>query len=548
MVQAILNTENPLSPDWLDLLMPLTEGNPFFVEEVTKSLVQTGAQSGQWDPLQIPRSLQQMVQRRVQDIPDRTRAILSLASVIGERFDFALLQEVAAVDEMSLLQVLKELTAAQLIVEKTADQYAFRHAITREVVYATLMLRERKMMHHRIGERIERFTERQAEASAASLAYHFYQAGDWQKALEYSNRAGERAQALYASREALTHFTHALEAAQQLDVASRFLPLRGRAHSCEVLGEFDHARVDYEAALDLASHGTNRVDEWQSLIDLGFLWQSRNLERAGEYYQRPLELARNLGDSCILSHTLNRAGNWYFNRGQLRQALPYHQEALALFQGENNRQGIAHSLDLLALVSYQLGEVIQGAEYLKQAVPILLELDDRQALVNTLINLTGQALIDTEVLGEINYLRLVDLSDEALQIAGSFHWYQGEVIALMQGAISLERASGLLIFAAKVHLATVAVLLNDFAGAHTLLYGLLPGEYPEGQEQVPLRRCWSVYAELELAQGNPRRALTSECCSSLVPSQRMIRTSVKQSPLPGVFTRFFPNQERASFW
>jgi tetratricopeptide (TPR) repeat protein len=308
------------------------------------------------------------------------------------------------------------------------------------VVYASLLFRERKVIHHAIGETMERLAGMQTEVPLAPLAYHFYQSGDWQKAVEYSQCAGEKAQALYALHEALTHFAHALDAAQQLSVMPRLSALRGRAQAYEILGEFDGARADYEAALELASHGTDRFDEWHSLIDLGFLWQSRDLERAGEYYQRALELARNLGDSSVLAQMLNRVGNWSFNRGLARQALPYHREALALFQEREDRHGMAHTMDLLGIVSYQLGEVIQGADYLEQAVPILRELDDRQALVNTLTNLTVRALSDTEVLGEINYLRLVDLSDEALQIARSFNWYQGEVHALMQGAISLEKA------------------------------------------------------------------------------------------------------------
>jgi len=122
MVQAILKMEGPISPDWLDVLMPLTEGNPFFVEEITKSLVQTGARPGEWDPLHIPRSIQHTVQRRIDELHEGTQHVLSLASVIGERFDFAILQEVAAEDDQSLLRMLKELIAAQLIVEQTTDQ------------------------------------------------------------------------------------------------------------------------------------------------------------------------------------------------------------------------------------------------------------------------------------------------------------------------------------------------------------------------------------------------------------------------------------------
>jgi predicted ATPase len=331
MAQAILRVGPPIPSDWLDRLMPLTEGNPFFVEEMTKSLAQAAAQPVQAAQVPIPRSIQHAMRRRAAALPAAAQSILSMAAVIGERFDFALLQAVAGADERALLQSLKDMIAAQLVVEQSADRFAFRHAITREAVYAALLQRERRALHRTIGQALERLAGPLLDAPAAPLAYHFYQAGDWPKALEYSQLAGEKAQALYAPREALAHFSHALDAARHLAVALPLAALRGRAQAYDVLGDFDAARADLDAALALASRRNQRVEEWQSLIDLGLLWQSHDLERAGRYYQRALELARDLEDESVLAPTLNRVGNWHFNRGCASEALPYHRQALALF-------------------------------------------------------------------------------------------------------------------------------------------------------------------------------------------------------------------------
>ena len=564
MARTILQTDDPIHSDLLDDLVSLSEGNPFFIEEILKTL--TG--SSGLDKLYIPRSIQYSVQRRVEQLPERTQRTLSLAAVIGERFDFGLLQEISDHNEQSLLQIMKELTAAQLIVEQSADQFAFRHALTRQAVYEMLMLRERKAIHQTIGETMERLAGTQTDAVIGQLAYHFYQGGVGQKAMEYSQRAGEKAQALYAPREALIHFTHALEAAQQLGIPMLLSSLRGRAHARELLGDFDGARADDEATLNLARQNRNRVDEWQALIDLGFLWQSRDLERAGEYYQQALEFARTFGDSSVLAQTLNRVGNWHVNRGRALEALPLHQEALALFRALNDRHGMARTMDLLAIVSNQLGELVQGTAYLEQAIPILREVDNRQALVNTLTNLASLANFETEVLGELNYRQLAAMSEEALQIAHGFNWDQGEVRALIPGASSLgqtgdygralewlnraqiitetigpresvarlhltfgqiliglldftearrhlesglalvqELGSGLFMLAATARLATVLVLQNDLVRAKELMDKLLPAEYPEGRMAIHLRMLWSARVELELAKGNPHRAL-----------------------------------------
>ncbi len=564
MARAILKREGAVTADWFDVFVSLTEGNPFFVEEILKSF----NEAGESDRLRIPRSIQDSVQRRVERLPESTRHLLELAAVIGERFDFGLLQEIAAQDERSLLLMLKELVAAQLIVEQSADQFAFRHALTREAVYAMLMLRERKAMHRTIGETLERLTGARTDAAAALLAHHFYNGEVWEKALVYSQSAGEQAQGLYAPREALAHFTHAIDAARQLGIPAPLSSLRGRGQAREVVGEFDGARGDYEAALESARHGKHHVNEWQALLDLGSLWQSRDLTRAGEYYQGALDLARELGDSSILGQTLNRVGNWHMNLGRVREALRYHREALALFREQGDRHGMARTLDLLGIASYPLGEAIQGAAYLEQAVPILRELDDRQGLVNTLTNLTLRALMDTEVLGNIDFMQLTNASDEALQIARGFNWYHGEALARLHGSLSLKQAgeyaqalerlaeakplvdesqnreslarlhlnygqvftgllalsaarqhfetgltqvqelgSGILILGATAGLASVALLQNDLARAQALLTPLLLSEYPQGQEPLPLRGCWSAQAELELKEGRPARAL-----------------------------------------
>lgn len=564
MARAILKPEHSVTADWFDSFLTLTEGNPFFAEEILKSV----NEAGELDPLQIPQSIKDSVQRRVERLPDRTRQTLALAAIIGERFEFGLLQEITHQDEQSLLLRLKELIAAQLIVEQSADQFAFRHALTREAVYALLMQRERKAMHQTIGEVMERSAWVRVNAAAALLAYHFYHGGVWEKALTYSQRAGEQAQALYAPREAHTHFTHALDAARQLDIPVPLTALSSRAATRELLGDFDGARIDYETALELARRGEDRAREWHALVDLGSLWQSRDMKRAGEYFQRALELARELADSSILGQTLNRVGNWLMNVGRVREALLHHREALALFRERGDRHEVARTLDLLGIASYPLGEVIQGAIYLEQALPILREMDDRQALVYTLTNLTLRALADTEVLGKIDFMELTNASDEALQIARGFNWYHGEALALLHAALSLKQAgeyrqalarladaeplvdesqnreslarlhlnygqvftglfalsearqhfetgltqvrelgSGLLILGATAGLASAALLQNDLARARALLTPILTPEYPEGHEPFPLRGCWSALGELELKEGKPDRAL-----------------------------------------
>src|SRR5260370_8618353 len=105
--------------------------------------------------------------------------------------------------------------AAQVVVEESAEQFAFRDALTRQAIYADLLVRERKALHLRIADTMEHFYASSLDAHMADLAYHAYEAGAWEKALEYGQRAGEQAQRLYAPRSPIEHLTPALDAAHR---------------------------------------------------------------------------------------------------------------------------------------------------------------------------------------------------------------------------------------------------------------------------------------------------------------------------------------------
>jgi predicted ATPase len=132
-----------LHGEFLDTLYTLTEGNPFFVEEILSSLMAAGDIfyiQGYWNrrsrgEVSIPRSVQDSVQQRTAHVGEATRHVLTLAAVAGRHFDFALLQQLTRYDEHQLLLVMKELVSAQLVVEESADQFAFRHALIRRAIY-----------------------------------------------------------------------------------------------------------------------------------------------------------------------------------------------------------------------------------------------------------------------------------------------------------------------------------------------------------------------------------------------------------------------------
>jgi len=440
MFRAIFALSSSVHLELPNSIYVVTEGNPFFVEEILKSLIMAGDifyVDGDWgrkplSELHIPRSVQDAVQQRIDRLSEDARQVLILAAVAGRHFDFALLQQLAHHDEQELLSLLKELIAAQLVVEESEERFAFRHALTRQAVYADLLVRERKALHRTIAETMERLYAPASDAYLADLAYHFYEAGAWEKALEYGQRAGENAQAMYAPGAAIEQLTRALDAAHHLGRVAAPNIYLARGQSYEILGEFDNANSDYKQALAIARSVQDPHAEWQGLIALGFLWAGRDYTQAGSYYQRALALARQMGDSLTLAHSLNRLGNWHLNVERPLEALRYHQEALATFQGMNDQHGLAETLDLLGMANYLSGDVFQGTAYYQQAVALFQQLDDRQGLVSSLAQLA--AACGNDLMGPalliLSFAESLYYGEQALKIARDIGQRSAEAFTL----------------------------------------------------------------------------------------------------------------------
>src|SRR5690606_22592918 len=120
----------------------------------------------------------------------------------------------------------------------------------------------------------------------------------------------ERALALFAPAAAVQHFTRSIQAERELGLDISEKSLFGRARAYDLAGDFEAARTDFEALLEEARRARDVRIEWQTLLDLGLLWASRDYERTGGYYERALTLARSQNVPEMIAHSLNRVGNW----------------------------------------------------------------------------------------------------------------------------------------------------------------------------------------------------------------------------------------------
>ena len=287
-----------------------TEGNPFFIEEVLKDLVEIGTiykTNGGWAHkahvgVRIPESVREAVGRRLSRLSDRCRHTLTSASVIGRDFTFDVLRVAAGVEEESLLNDLDEALAAQLIRpagrRAGEDTYTFQHALIRETLYDALNPRRRVKFHRQVGEAYEQVYSERLHLVVDDLAYHFGRADQSQadKGIRYNLQAAERVAAAYAHEGAETLLRVALELAEAAVSSSVVTEIHERLGDLYVrLQEGEKAVAEFERALETVVRAGSFAPERAAHLRL------RIVEACADFGVKPKEvqaLARSLVESA----------------------------------------------------------------------------------------------------------------------------------------------------------------------------------------------------------------------------------------------------------
>ncbi len=250
-----------IAPSITQTIYRETEGNPFFVGEVVKHLMEEGKLGARGaDEIGIPESVRDVISRRIGRLSEPTRRALTLASVIGRDFDFVVLERVANGESAALETALTEAITAGVVgeVPRAVGRFRFAHALIRETLYGDLRTGQRVGLHKKTAEAIEAIHGDRSSRHLSELAYHYAEAaplGEIDKAVSYALRAGEQANAQFAPEEAARCFTQALECLALADTADE-------AQRCELLlmlgdarfnaGEFDAAKATFYDAASLA--------------------------------------------------------------------------------------------------------------------------------------------------------------------------------------------------------------------------------------------------------------------------------------------------------
>jgi class 3 adenylate cyclase len=263
----LLGNDSSLEP-LKRLLIARTEGNPFFLEESVRTLVETGVLVGApgayrldkpLDSLQMPATVQSVLAARIDRLPPEEKRLLQTAAVVGTEVPLPLLQAVAELPEATLHRGLVRVQAAEFLYETRLfpeQVYTFKHALTHEVAYSSLLQERRRALHAQIVAALETVTSDRGDEQVERLAYHAFRGEVWDKALTYCRQAGTRAKDRAAFREARTPFEQALQALAHLPKSGDIRMLAIECHRSlgtlySQTGQSGHARAELSTAIEM---------------------------------------------------------------------------------------------------------------------------------------------------------------------------------------------------------------------------------------------------------------------------------------------------------
>lgn len=389
-----------LPDDVRDLVLQKSEGNPFFLEEILRSLVDSGhivREASHWRATQeivgvaVPDTLVGVLSARIDRLPEDTKRVAQTAAVIGRIFARRLLTAVceAAPPPERLQEVdphLDTLTQEELIRERSRHpelEYIFKHALTQQAAYDLLLVKRRREIHRRTADVLEAFHPDRDDEVAALLAHHYLRAEAWEPAVEYSRRAGERAVRLYALQEAYGHYLHAVDGAMRLEAANpsrvidvvlecTFVSYALRLHEREAERTTVMERLRHAERIARHLHDRPRLARvlvWQGNLDMLSGYPTESFQKLREGYA----IAVDTGDEELALLPLF-AMTWFMVDVDPRASVPRLEKVIADARRYARQPGAkeleAHAQAILGLAHARIGEFAEAEKAIREALDL----------------------------------------------------------------------------------------------------------------------------------------------------------------------------------
>jgi len=377
------------------LLMKRTEGNPFFLEESVRAVAETDVIVGERgayraampsESVRIPSTVHAVLAARIDRLPTEEKQLLATAAVIGKVVPFSLLQAVCDQDELALRQGLSHLQVTEFLYETALFpdlEYTFKHALTQEVAYGTLLNEQRRELHARILEAVERIYGDRLAEQIERLAHHAFWGEQWARAVGFLRQAGAKSAARSTYPEAVAYLEQSLVALGHLSETRESLQEGIDLHfslrsALQALGEHERVFEHLREAETLASAlGDQDRLGWASAYLSQYLWRMGDPAQAMVAGQRALAISSTLGDFALEVAANFFMGQGYFNVGDYRRAIEHCRRNVSVLEGERvyDRLGLTGlpavlSRTWLAWSFAERGEFAEATVHAEEAVKI----------------------------------------------------------------------------------------------------------------------------------------------------------------------------------
>ena len=560
MAAAVLGTDS-LPGELRTVLGRKAEGNPFYVEELVKSLEESGAMrrvgasyelARSVSEIAIPGTIQDVIAARIDRLHETPKRTLQLAAVIGREFTRRLVDRLGEIRERTE-DFLRELTALELINERRRYpelSYMFKHALTQDVAYASLLVQRRKELHGSVGLAIEELYGDRLPEHYEMLAHHFSKAEDWERALDYLLKAAEKATKAFGLRQAIELYGEALDAARRLGErvpATTLMAIhRARADLFFGVGEFVHSREEAETLVGLTRRLRERAAEAGALVQIASALQwtedfpaahkrvreaieiaeavgaqgplggglyiraylhalNGRLDAGEADLSRALEIAQAMGDAgrqALALHIQSLTRSW---RGRYRESLALGREAVRIAREHRLVIPLLRALWNRGVASNEIGDYDEALAVLREGLALAEKIGD-DALIPRLRNTLGWLCIDCG-----DFARGIELSEQAYEETNRSSRAGHGTGAERRAFIRINEADA---WMAQGDLASASDALDE--AHHTV-------QHPPPSRWMTWRyatHCHASRGQLALLRGDPARArrLADQSLETAVPA------------------------------
>ena len=435
-----------------------TGGNPFFLEETCRTLLEQGSvatqdgegiAAGGVEALRLPDTVQAVIRTRLDALEKHSLEVLRIASVIGREFTRPLLVEIAD-RSLDVPRALGRLDTAGLIQHISVAPevaYRFKHALTHEVTYDSFLDHQRRSWHSVIGRAIERLAPQHApehgDEQAELLAYHFARAEAWRPAVHYGRRAANRARALGQFADALAMLDRVQDCLTRLpddqeraDLAADVMLQQERL--CETLGQRGRQQqIVGELIALLAPRGASARLAQAYLRQGDLLTLRKHFDAADRALGTALRVSREHGDAGLERHALRSIGLLRWHDGRHAEALVITERALKIDRERRDELAVAVDLTNLGIILKSMGEHGRAIASFEEALAMPALMQDPSLLVYSLQSIANVYRMLGQQDRALEHLRRADeiSRDHLLPIQRSFHLLALAHICLQQGRI-----------------------------------------------------------------------------------------------------------------